>query len=175
MSQQGPNNPGTVQEIASGTISWTNIGNVAASDDAKATCALTSGQTTKVIQARNLGFAVPATATIVGILVEVERSASASPGIKDTLVSLYISGFIGDEKEDVVTNWPTTDAYASYGSSSDAWNAGLTPAIVNDPLFGLVFAAGWVANATAAVDHIRMTVFYTEASNIVGARAMIQP
>jgi hypothetical protein len=88
--------------------------------------------------------------------------------LKDNSIKIVkANGTFGTEnKADTATNWPTTDTYASYGGSSDLWSETWTPADINDVDFGValsVVQAGDDYGVTASVDHIRITVYYTEA------------
>ncbi|MBI4614481.1 MAG: tail fiber domain-containing protein [Planctomycetes bacterium] len=74
---QGPASPGTLANDASiGTIPWTGPGNAASSDNTYATAA--GAGTTQYLKATNFGFSVPGTATIDGILLEVEKRTSSA-------------------------------------------------------------------------------------------------
>jgi hypothetical protein len=58
------------------------------------------------------------------------------------------------------TAWPETDAYQSYGGAADLWGTTWTPADINNSGFGAAVSAR-TQNGTAAIDHIRITVFLT--------------
>lgn len=77
-STLGPNGTGTGADDASvGTITWSNPGNITASDNTYATNL--TGCITSVshyLKATNFGFSVPAGATITGITVEIERKGT---------------------------------------------------------------------------------------------------
>ncbi len=59
-----------------------------------------------------------------------------------------------------LTAWPEVDAYQAYGGPTNLWGTTWTPADINNAGFGAAIS-GRVQNGTAAVDHIRITVFLT--------------
>lgn len=58
------------------------------------------------------------------------------------------------------TAWPETDAYQSYGGPTNLWGASWAPPLINNNNFGVAISAR-TQNGTAAIDHIRITVFLT--------------
>lgn len=163
MASEGPKNPGT----ASG---WTNSGNAAASDNAYATVAITLASTTSItLSLTNFGFAIPAGATIDGVVVEVERKVSSTArNPKDNNVQLIKGGASQGNNNASGAVWPTADAYATYGGAADVWGLALTVADVNASNFGVLVSvkrdAGAKGTTTYSVDHVRITVYYTEAA-----------
>lgn len=167
MPASGPLSPGTVVDDAGvGTVTWSNPGNAAASDDARSEATLTSvDPLSHYLKATNFGFAIPTDATVTGIEVAVERSASNLTDVRDNRVRIVKANVIGatDRADTATTDWPTADAYKTYGSSSDLWGETWTPAQINAADFGIAFAAQAInGTQTARVDHIRITVYYTE-------------
>lgn len=163
MASQGPNSPGTLADDGSvGSTAWSNPTNAAASDDSRATCGGVSGPS-HYLKATNFGFSIPSSATIVGIEVSIERSAaSASPAVTDNRVNLVLAGTIQSYNNADPDQWPTSDAAEIHGGATDLWNqVGLTPADINDSGFGCALSAN-MANNTARVDHITITVYYVE-------------
>lgn len=55
--------------------------------------------------------------------------------------------------------WPTADAYASYGGATQLWGLTWLPSDITATNFGAALAAR-VQNGTAAVDHMRIIVYY---------------
>lgn len=78
---------------------------------------------------------------------------------QDYSVKLIKGGTIGGTDQAGTGSWPTTDAYASYGNSTDLWGRTWTTADINASTFGAAIAAR-VQNGTVRVDHIRITVYY---------------
>lgn len=175
MASVGPQSPATgADDAAVGTSAWTNPGNILSSNDSYATNAVTAGGgsnntvTTHYVRGTNFGFSIPSTAVIDGIVLEVERSAGTSPGntVDSTIRLRKNSGFVGDNKA-VGGTWPASDAYQTYGSSSDLWGTTWTPAEINDAGFGAGVSAFLdtvieLSTETCSVDHMRITVYYTE-------------
>lgn len=156
-----------------GSAAWTNPGNITSSDNAYATF---TGAQSHYLKATNFGFSLPASATITGILVEVETSVDA--GTQAFLVSMKLvkGGVIQnaqDKQPDVWNN--TTDAYRSYGGSSDTWANLWTQTDINASTFGVVLSVSMLPfTGTVRVDHVRITVYYTAANTtyvVAGATA----
>jgi hypothetical protein len=166
--------PGTVAnlELAGGTV-WSTPENAKTSNNSYAEAELAEFFHSKYLHAHNLGFAVPEGATVLGVAAAVERSAT-SPHIIDYIVKLVKGGEVsGDNKRKAEgLKWPTgrhnevPDAVATYGGAYDLWGVSLTAADVNSSEFGLAFAAANEgATATAKVDAITVTVYYTESGD----------
>jgi hypothetical protein len=107
---------------------------------------------------KGFGFSIPVDAVIDGILLEVDWCGTTNP------VSLYLSDDalmpIGDDRYLGIAG-ECNDDYSSLGGSSDLWGATLTPAIINASDFGIYFE--WGTFSDWYVDHVRITVYYTEA------------
>jgi hypothetical protein len=178
-TSEGPNSPGTISSSTPGLAAWSNIGNIASQNDTYATA---SGYETSThyIKAQNFGFSIPSGATINGIIVEVD--AYQADGAYDYIVSLILAdGSYGFTNKNTGANFPTSDSdtYRSYGSSSYLWDETLEETDINDADFGVVvqfYLSGyWDDNlfeeiaAYIYVDHIRITIYYTEtASSSIG-------
>ncbi len=78
---------------------------------------------------------------------------------QDYSVKLIKGGAIGGTDQAGTASWPTSDAYASYGSPTDLWGRTWTTADINASTFGAAIAAR-VQNGTVHVDHMRITVYY---------------
>lgn len=153
-----------------GTIAWNNPDNAKVSDNIYAQAIHGSGGYSHYLKATNFGFSIPTDATIDGIVVEIERSCDSSDpdfAIDSEVKIVKFNGTIGTEnKADTVNNWPITDTYKSYGSSSDLWSESWSASDINNSNFGVVLS---VLNgndgpelAYSYVDHIRITIYYTE-------------
>lgn len=163
----GTISPGTVANDATvGNIMWSYPSGAMASDGFYADSSSFSDDTTNYLKATNFDFSIPSEATIDGILVEIERhyETLSSGTVKDSEVKIVKSnGTIGTtNKADTINDWPASDAYASYGSSSDDWGENWSSADINDADFGVVLSAN-LANdyPLAYVNHIRITVYYS--------------
>ena len=173
MATAGPNAPGTMaDDNAVGTITWATTGNVAASDNTYSTALITPGsiETSHYLKCTNFGFSIPSGDTINGITVDIERKASQNSGasyyIRDSGLYLVKGGTVsGTNKAATATNWPTTDASASYGGAADLWGVALTDTDVNASTFGVVLSVvgrdRFATGQNGYVDLITITVTYT--------------
>lgn len=169
MSTEGPNSPGTVVTDSSngGDTDWGDAARINASDDDWAAISLGEFNLAYYLLATGFGFAIPGTATIDGIEVEVERKASAVSSVFDNEFHLIKAGVVDySVNRAKAGTWPTTEAYESYGGSSDMWGKAWTPAQINASDFGVALDCFNVATAgaDAFVDHVRITVHYTPAA-----------
>ena len=150
-----------------GTVTWTSPGNILSSDNNYANALLSTSTTTShYLLAKGFGFSIPSGATIDGITVSIEKSASHTNSITDFHVRLTKdgSGSIGNDKADNATKWGTTDATVNYGSASDLWGTTWSVSEINSANFGVLFAvqrSSGNPNPDALVDHIAVSVTYT--------------
>ena len=162
MATAGPSSPGTLADSdGTGTVVWSNSSNAGASDDAYAQAALLTS-TSRYLLATNFGFSIPAGATIDGILVEIEKNAGLLDTITDDRVRLVKGGTVQSTDKASGTNWPTSDAYSSYGGAADLWSGTWESTDINASNFGVALSATGLG--TASVDHMRITITYTEAA-----------
>ena len=172
MSDTGATYPGTVTTESANPEDdkdWTNPNNIKADDGADATSSNVAATSYSYrLKGSNFGFAVPAEATILGIVVEMERSRGTYATITEYRVQLLdaAGALVGNNKADTVTGWTTTPTKITYGSAVYTWGASPTPAMVNDADFGIAVSTKMV-NATyyvySYIDYVRMTVYYTVA------------
>ncbi len=170
----GPNNPSAGANDASvGTLAWTTPTNVYTSNDGRATAALTNPPTTtQYLVATGFNFALPADSLIQGIQVSIERSATIAASARDNSVKIVKGGTATGTDKASASSWPTTDAYASYGSTSDLWGTTWTAADINAANFGVAISAIRTANSpTVRVDHITVTVTYCAPTGSVTVNA----
>jgi len=150
-----------------GNYSWSNPGRISADDNSFASVDVRSGRTTNYLRGTNFGFSIPAGATINGIVVSIGRYSEGGTGdrITDYIVRLVKGGTItGNNKANAGVNWPTNEAVATYGSSTDLWNETWLPSDINASNFGVVLSVGNTNSwnyRMAYVDYIRITVTYT--------------
>ncbi|PLX03348.1 MAG: hypothetical protein C0594_10565, partial [Marinilabiliales bacterium] len=121
------------------------------------------------LHAQNFGFAIDPTATIDGIVVEIDRY-STNP-VTDAVVDLIdASGSVVGSSPYSGAAWPTSDgdSYQTYGGAAILWGTTWTAADINNANFGVALQAriGDGANASIYVDHIRVTVYYTSTSTL---------
>jgi len=167
-SDSGALSPGTVIDSATvGTVAWINPDNAKVSDNSRA-------QT--------------------GVIENTEESNI----VTENSIKIVKGGIIGGNEKSTGATLPTTDAYISYGSSSDLWGETWSYLDINDIDFGVVFSAkgnlishylkttnfsfsiptgatidgilveieqvksNFAQNDFALVDHIRITVYFSE-------------
>jgi hypothetical protein len=161
VSVAGPNSPATRVDVGDFGSAWANLGNLAASDDAYATCDIVADGISNTLRVTGFGFAIPAGARILGIVVDVEW-VDATGNVAQASYGLQKNGTpLGNPKGTNQIN--TTESYESVGSSSDLWGTTVTETDVNDANFGLNLQwtnGNGVSNRTVSVDHVRMTVYY---------------
>lgn len=171
MANTPATSPGTMASVDFGALAaWDTPDNAKVSDDVYTTTFSTTsgGSATDYLEATNFGFSIPAGATINGILVEVEKKASHDEvnfTVQDYIVKLLKGGVVTGDRKEIGGTWSLTESYYTYGGNSDLWGTTWTPAEINASDFGLSFL-GWIsttgAAVTASVDHIRITIYYTE-------------
>jgi hypothetical protein len=158
MANTAATSPGTVADLGDGDTSWVNPNNVKVSDNTYATASGgLGGNFSGTLRCTNFGFSIPVGSTIDGVLVEIER---LSDGASDSAVQLVKAGSAtGTSKNGGA--WSSTEAYVSYGGAADVWGATLTYSDVNASTFGVQLGANINPFATASVDHVRVTIYYT--------------
>lgn len=174
MASQGPNFPDSGATLANAGTSenaeaWVSPGNVVADDGTNTSITAATYDTPDISQllvASDFDFTIPTISTIDGIVVEIERN-NAAGAASDNRVQLAtgtaFANLVGDNKAATATDWPAAMAIATYGSSSDTWNAGLTAEQINATGFAIFLSVqADAANTDIAVDFIRVTVHYTE-------------
>jgi hypothetical protein len=149
---------------------WTNVANVTADDGnyAEHVKLNPTPNYTDWLTGTNLGFAIPAAATILGIVVEFEWTESfVSADWKNDAIQLIKGGTIqGDDKGtglDIPNNW----TIESFGGAADLWGLGWSAADLNAANFGVAFSGEDVSGSTSAVrvDFIRITVYYQDCAS----------
>ena len=178
----GPNDPAAAVCVPSsaclacpGSL-WNSPTNIFLQDNSNATtglnvngsCFQSTCYYSRFLYASNFGFAIPGSATVNGVTVEIYRSAVSASSVVDSSLRLVQGGVPAGMNKADVTPWTTTGAYFTYGSSSDTWGLTLLPSDINATTFGTYLRVYNMSNvqSTANVDHIRITVDYTMATGI---------
>jgi hypothetical protein len=179
MASQGPNSAGNGSNDTSvGTREWSNPSNIVSSNNTYAIAAVYIGDgvvTSNYLKAQGFSFSIPSGSTIDGILVGIEKhhvDSSFSSHVYDNAVKIVkADGSIGTtNRGDTITHWSTAESYVTYGSSSDKWGESWTAGNINDADFGVVISAttdvsAYKSQGNPYVDHIRITVYYTEVAS----------
>ena len=159
----GPLDPSTAADDSSngGTVTWANTGNAFAVDDQYASVALTAGQTSEWLKLTGFGFAIPAAATIVGILMTVyadqigagdQRFQIVKGGTVQSATLTYYGG--GAYSGGTYTQWGgPTNLFGLSWAASDINSSGFGAAA-----YGI---ADEGQSCTAEIDAITMEVWYT--------------
>jgi hypothetical protein len=164
-------------DAAVGTTAWTNPGNTASSDDARAVASAVPATTgvSQYLKLTNFGFALPAGATVTGVRVDWERSASAGTAISTNSIKLVKAGAVaGSEMVGADTaQWTTTDVAFTHGGPANLWGTTWTRDEINAAGFGVAISAKNTSGAgvDARIDFVRVAVFYT-ASGGAGVTAV---
>ncbi len=165
MATIGPNSGGTfVSDNTVGTIAITNPSSATSSDNSYASAILLLNEVTNYLKVTNFNLNVPIHSTIDGVVVEIERNSTILNSITDNAIRLVLPpGSLGSTNQSAGATWANADAYATFGSSTSVWGETLTPIDVNDKNFGVVISgAATLLAGTAQIDHVRMTVYYTQ-------------
>lgn len=168
MTSQGPNSPSTVIDNDSiGSNVWNFPENAKTSDGLFSDSDLSLNGISHYLIASNFGFAIPGTSIINGIVVEILRQEDDNfDNIYDNAVRIVKAGSISTTDKSSLTEWRTNEtSYVSYGSSTNLWGETFTPAQINASTFGVALSAKSVNGllfTEAQVDHIRITVYYTD-------------
>lgn len=170
MATSGPNftTAGT-NDAAIGTLAWSNPGNIVSDNGTGATCSKsgTGLAISNYLKGLTYGFAIPTSATINGITLEIDRLKNNFGTITDNTVSLVKAGSVVGSNKATGTAWPTgAGGIATYGSASDLWGTTWTPSDINNANFGAVLATNETGTAkfpaTGNVDFFRITIDYTD-------------
>ena len=169
--------PGTMSTAYYGAYDWTNPDYAKSSNNSYAESYIDAYEISYYLEATNFNFSIPPTATINGVIVEVERYTGIDE-FSDEVARLIVGGIIqGDNKAKTLASWPLTDpnTYENYGGVSDKWGLSLTAAQVNYSDFGFALAVynhnGSAIPEYAYIDHIRIKVFYTPSGGSCGGTA----
>lgn len=114
--------------------------------------------------ATDFQFAIPSSATITGIVVQIRKSAESSMAADQEIRLLRNGATVGldHSKSDP---WPSGLEYVEYGTPTDLWGASWTPSDLSSQQFGVAITARYLdigGNARAYVDFVKATVYYDE-------------
>lgn len=163
-----------INNNSTGNFDWDDATNVYSSNNAHASAGFLLGAFATVhsnyMMLEDFDIAIPATVTICGIEVRLERKASGlgvlGASVRDHTVRLLKNGsIVGTNKANTSLAWTGSDVTITYGSSSDLWGQTWTSADINAANFGLAFSAELRSGLaglflSADVDNARITVYY---------------
>lgn len=164
---EGPRNGATFSNVAipGSNKTWTNEGNAAGSDNVYASFGnlVGAGSYTDYLSITNFSFTIPASATITGILAEIERS-DPNGRTSDYRIRIIKAGVIGTTDKSGGAGYSLSDSYQTFGNAGDMWGETWTAAEINAADFGIAIAAQRSAAGSTTngrIDDVRLTVFYT--------------
>lgn len=143
-----------------GPVAWTTPANASASDNAYATVALASTQKSQVLVGKGFGFAIPASASVVGWGASIEEKANeASSFFNETIKHLNASGAVTGTG---YLTGPVLGTSDVTNQSSFSGSDGITPTIANNANFGIsLLLENTSAGArTYSLDQMRMQLTY---------------
>jgi hypothetical protein len=168
--------PKTVSTNSTGTCSttsslaWNNLNAANLQSDngvyVTTTTAALSIDSSNCLDVSNFGFCICPTAKVDSISVEIDRGAilGLAQDLKVTL--LKPGGIETQNKAKIGVNWPLlVDGRVSYGG--DTWGATWTPAMINDPAFGVrikIIMGSLLAQAR--IDEVLVKVYCSFPQNI---------
>ncbi len=138
--------------------SWSVPGNALKEDMKSTSVTLRAGEQSARLALRDFRFAIPQTARIRGVYVDVWRDPSTN--VEDNAVNLEIDTATRRPTNSTMP-WFSARTKVRYGPGKPLWDYPLTPEKINATAFGfniVVKASG--ANPTANVDSVSITVDY---------------
>ena len=164
-ASQGPFVPATAVEINDGYNNWVGVNNIQnnTNDNIYAGCTLISIQQANPIKVTNFGFNIPTSATINGIIAQVNKFADNT--YYDSNITLVKGGVQAGTNKASVYSWPANSlSPETYGSSTDLWGTTWSPADINNSNFGFyIFGYGSFQKHYYEVNlaWVKITVHYT--------------
>ncbi|MBI3141796.1 MAG: T9SS type A sorting domain-containing protein [Bacteroidetes bacterium] len=164
----GASDPSDAATSGGSGVAWSSATNVYSSNNSDAYASLsTSGgnRNSEYLEITGFGFSIPSTATIVGIVVNMEKAASNGSSVKDYNIYLTKNGSsnTGSDYSNTSDYWGTSDAVETYGGATDLWGTTWAYSDINSANFGLrVQASNYAGSSrTAYIDHVTIEVFYS--------------
>lgn len=155
-----PSSGSSVVRSGSSSLNWTFTSNIYSSDDSRASLdTLSTGRYSRWLRGTGFGFTIPSSATVRGVLLEVEMRAQDPNEIGDSAMTLFLSGVEAGAAYSRPGYWPTSDTIFSYGGAGDLWGRAWTYSEVNDATFGAGVSVHQGGNMWANVDMMRITVY----------------
>ncbi len=154
-------------DLGGGNPAWANPDRAQTSNNSDATVNLDDNDTSDALVCFDYGFAIPAGATVLGIIVKLERSTSSGGSARrDAIMVVLKGGAAAPADRATATAYTTGDVVEDHGGATDLWGTTWTPADINDAGFGAGFAA-IKAGATGGVeqvfvDHMEIEVHYSQ-------------
>lgn len=161
----GPNSAGAGANAGLYSPAWTNPGNITAADATYADVTMPgmAFQGSDVLFGSAFGFAVPSTANITGLQVDVRGYADAS-GL--TFNCYVIRGGAIQGTDGTTPAVPLSNSYTTFGGLGNLWGTSWSAANVNLSTdgFGVTVGSNTIVSTSAHIDHMRLTVYYNTAT-----------
>lgn len=163
-----------VDDTSVGVYAWADPSNATASDNARAsTVTLSPGSITHYLKCTNFGFSIPSGATIDGIECRVEwASLSGFWPARRYRARIVKAGAIGsDTSNDSSSTLPSSDTVQTIGTPTSLWGQTWSYTDINASTFGVALACQGpiFASGSADIDHVQLTVYYTQTSPTIQA------
>lgn len=160
MASEGPNSPG-IGEDGGATTAFVSPENIYTSNDARAVASDINDEGALLI-ARGFGMSIPSDATLNGFVVTVEGSVSDA-ATQSILLDANGGVSYTSAKDPALT---ASESIATLGAADDLWDWGEsplpTPDQVNASDFRVLLVFTAEAPSTISIDHVTLTVHYTE-------------
>lgn len=149
----------------SGSLAWTNPGNITASDDVRATAVASGSIATNWLQATNFGHVLPTGAIPKAVIAKVEANrVSGTANVELLLMRMIVAGVMIENPAFWISVWNSaTDTVKSFGNFNSliaTWSAAPTKAQIEASNWGVAMVANIPGVATMGVDAIQTEVFY---------------
>lgn len=157
--------PGTISQN-SGGVNWTNLNNAKVEDGLTADSGLIGpgggGGSANQVQGTNLGFNLPSSAVIDGIVLRAKVTSGAGSNDSDRIFLLYNGGSTNPANTpNIGQNWFGGLKWLTYGNPTSLWGKSWTPADINHTSFGASLSTQInTGTSNAAIDAILVTVYY---------------
>lgn len=159
----------TAVEVDASLPAWTNVSKAASSNNQYTQALFGESEASNRLTCTNPDVSFPTDALITGIQIRIERKAS-NDGIGDYMLDrqVTLTPASSDNKAKTSDKWPTSDAYATYGSTSTKW--GLSAAeragtAIDDSDWGVKIRVDGTLTAfgtgRAYIDHVQVKFTYT--------------
>jgi hypothetical protein len=164
----GPLSPATCTDVGGGDVAWNPLNSL----PSKVTLdAKKNKPDSNKMRCTGYGFAIPAGATINGIIVTLNRHAKKDNKITDLTVYLVKAGVTGTTDRSTTTFWPKNPASEFHGGAWDLWGDTWTAADINAANFGAEVAAQEPdpkdKKEDAHLNAVTITVVYNEILSLV--------
>lgn len=164
---------GNTNTIGGGTTAWTNPQNIELADGVFATCLPGTPFSTQDLRGGIFGFAIPAGATINGILLEINVKSNTTNNIF-SFHTVVLEGGGGASANRAAGNLTTAITTFQFGGAGDLWGTTWTPAQINAGGFvGNVSFSAASAGGTISADFMQITVTFTPATTATSQMFMV--